>query len=46
MTSRSMPLRCLKSIGFTPAARTAIRIWPAPACGSSISATFSTSGPP
>jgi hypothetical protein len=46
MNACSAPLRCLKSIGFTPAARTAIRICPGPGCGSSMSATCRTSGPP
>lgn len=46
MTSRSMPLRTFQSIALTPAALTAMRICPGPACGSSTSATRRTSGPP
>jgi hypothetical protein len=43
ITSRIMPLRAFQSIGFTPAARTATRTWPGPACGSSMSVTDRTS---
>ena len=46
MTSRIAPLRIFQSMGLTPAARTATRIWSSPACGSSTSATSSTSGSP
>ena len=35
----SAPLRIFQSMGFTPAASTATRIWPAPACGSATIAT-------
>ena len=40
------PENVFQSIGFTLAARTAIRICPGPACGSGASAHSRTSGPP
>src|SRR4051812_46538100 len=40
------PLRIFQSIGFTPAARTAMRICPGPGSGSATSLTCRTSGPP
>ena len=40
------PANIFQSIGFTLAARTAIRICPGPACGSGASAHSRTSGPP
>ena len=47
MTSREhAAARFFQSIAFTLAARTAIRICPGPACGSSTSATRRTSGSP
>ena len=46
-SSRSIrPLRFFQSLGLTPAARTAIRTWPGPGCGSGRSTISSTSGPP
>jgi uncharacterized protein DUF5753 len=40
------PLRFFQSLGLTPAARTAIRTWPRPGCGSGRSTISRTSGPP
>src|SRR3984885_2442469 len=40
------PLRFFQSLGLTPAARTAIRTWPGPGCGSGRSTISRTSGPP
>jgi hypothetical protein len=40
------PLRIFQSTGFTAAARTATRTWPAPAWGSGISARCSRPGLP
>ena len=37
------PLTIFQSIGLTPAARTAMRTWPGPACGSATSWTDRTS---
>src|SRR5215831_13182536 len=40
------PSRFFQSLGLTPAARTAIRTWPGPGCGSGRSTISRTSGPP
>src|ERR1700747_3071351 len=40
------PSRFFQSLGFTPAARTAIRTCPGPGCGSGRSTISRTSGPP
>jgi hypothetical protein len=40
------PEMAFQSIGFTLAARTAIRTWPGPGCGSGASHHSRTSGPP
>src|SRR5580700_103782 len=40
------PLRFFQSLGLTPTARTAIRTWPGPGCGSGRSTISRTSGPP
>ncbi len=40
------PPKIFQSAGFRPAARTAMRTCPGPACGSGTSATARTSGPP
>src|ERR1700750_3453941 len=40
------PSHFFQSLGFTRAARTAIRAWPGPGCGSGRSTISSTSGPP
>src|ERR1700742_4816865 len=45
-SSSIRPARFFQSLGLTPAARTAIRTWPGPACGSGRSAISRTSGPP
>ena len=41
-----VPVSSFRSIAFTLAARTAIRIFPGPACGSGASAHSRASGPP
>src|SRR4051812_17335444 len=46
MDALMAPLRTFQSNGFTPAASTAMRICPAPGCGSATSVTCRTSGPP
>src|SRR5580692_6427245 len=40
------PCRFFQSLGLTPTARTAIRTWPGPGCGSGRSTICRTSGPP
>src|SRR5690349_21620200 len=40
------PLRFFQLLGLTPAARTTIRTWPGPGCGSGTSTISRTSGPP
>src|SRR5689334_15767801 len=40
------PWRFFQSLALTPAARTAIRTWPGPGCGSGRSTISRTSGPP
>src|ERR1700685_2199032 len=45
-SSSIRPWRFFQSLGLTPAARTAIRTWPGPGCGSGRSTISRTSGPP